>query len=207
MGMGAYEMGPLGAVQEHLAGLEGDGIGNAERMLDAAEAQAGIGSDAVQAAAGFGKYMLEGYEQIPTAGLGGLGAELPAFLRNVGGGRSQPPPPVVCRGQPGTIVGLKNPGILSKIGGIFSGRPPPPMVVHPSTPGCFPAVIGPDSVARPIGGPPLAPAQITQPVDKALAIHVRSPADVDMLPGSSLGSYAGIFSEESTLGTSMEPLN
>ena len=204
-GMGGYEMTPMEGVQEHLAG---DGIGVAERMLDAAEAQAGIGADAVEAAAGFGKYVLDGYETIPTAGMGDFGAAPPPPVRS--GFRTASDWRVDARraGQ-GRRVGLKPAGILSKVGAAVRGRrPPPPTVVHPATPGCIQAVVGGDGVARPIGykgGPPLLPAFTVSPTDRARAIHVQSPADLDMLPGSSISSYAGVFSGQSVLGTNMEP--
>lgn len=197
-GMGAYERVPtagMEGIDEHLAGLEGAGIGTAERMIDVAEAAAGIGaSDVVEAAAGVGRYVpqlsgFSAYERVPTAGFGGMGA----------------------------VVGVKKPGIVKSLIAAVSGRRAPPTIVHPATPGAVPCQVTPTGlvpVAKTLTG--LTPSMFGQelasgakptiePIDRMKAIHMQSPSDAGAIPGSSLDSYAGIFSGFSAVGTPMDP--
>jgi hypothetical protein len=208
-GMGAYERVPtagLEGIEEHLAGLEGVGIGAAERMIDVAEAAAGVGAnDVVEAAAGFGRYVpqLSAYERVPTAGFGGLGEVGPIIPASHPAARA-----ALARG--GRVVGVKRAGILKQL---FTGKKHE--IVHPATPGAVPAVVAPSVVAQQtnlIGAPSFFGQELAagakpmiEPIDRMKPIHMQSPSDAGAIPGSSLDSYAGIFSGYSAVGTPMEP--
>jgi len=167
-GMGGYERTPtagMGAIEQHLAG---EGFGNAERMMDAAEAAAGIG-DVIEAAAGLsevGRYVpdlsggLDAYERTSLSGLGATG-----------------------------VVGVKRPGIISSLLAMLQGKRATPQLV----------------VQTAGGGTALVKAPIVEPIDRMAPVHARTPADMDLLPGSTLHSYAGLFSGRSSVGTPMSP--